>query len=284
MGGRPVHPINTLIGGFGRLPRPRELVKLREDLAATVDPLLEFVDLLAGLSLPDLPATPTTFVALCPVDHPYGFRGDELVTSGGTTHCVADYRDVVHEYPVEHSHAKHSRLDGDTPFTVGALARLALWADRLHGHAREAYARLFPQGATDDILRNNHAQVVETVHCLERAMGLIDELVELGPDEAEIPPHETRAGRGIAAIEAPRGTLFHEYVLDEHGVVRTANVVTPTSQNLASIEGALRATAVDAAGRGATDAVLRSLLEIVVRAYDPCISCSVHVLQLGPTT
>lgn len=88
-----------------------------------------------------------------------------------------------------------------------------------------------------------------------------------------------RAGEGIAAIEAPRGTLFHRYLLDGSGVVVEADVITPTGQNLAHAEERLRLTAASLASLD--DAELGHRLEVVCRAYDPCLSCSVHVVRGG---
>jgi sulfhydrogenase subunit alpha len=93
-----------------------------------------------------------------------------------------------------------------------------------------------------------------------------------------------RAGRGIAAVEVPRGILFHEYEIDGRGKVVAANVVTPTAQNLANVERDLRAAAESLllSGPPGGDAELQRNLEMVVRAYDPCISCSVHVVRVDP--
>jgi sulfhydrogenase subunit alpha len=71
--------------------------------------------------------------------------------------------------------------------------------------------------------------------------------------------------------------LFHHYVLDADGCVVAADVITPTAQNFSNVEDQLRAAVRD--GRGESDEVLRSRLEIVARAYDPCVSCSVHAIR-----
>jgi coenzyme F420-reducing hydrogenase alpha subunit len=94
-------------------------------------------------------------------------------------------------------------------------------------------------------------------------------------------PYEVHAGRGVGALEVPRGTLFHEYELDEAGRVVSANVVTPTAQNLAHLEGDLRQAAerMIQAERDIPEPRLKLGLEMVARAYDPCISCSVHVVR-----
>jgi sulfhydrogenase subunit alpha len=165
---------------------------------------------------------------------------------------------------------------------VGSLARLALWGDRLTGKAREAYDRLFPDKSPRNILLNNWAQLVELVHCVERGMAICEQLQQMPEVATEMVEYEVRAGRGIGAIEAPRGTLFHEYELDGDGRVVSANVVTPTAQNLANTERDLR-QAVEtmlADDHDIADQRLRLGLEMVVRAYDPCISCSVHVTRI----
>ena len=88
-----------------------------------------------------------------------------------------------------------------------------------------------------------------------------------------------RAGQGTAATEVPRGTLYHHYELDSIGQVVAADVITPTAQNFANAEDQLRATVRDA-GEVAEE-TLRHRLEMVARAYDPCVSCSVHVIRAG---
>jgi sulfhydrogenase subunit alpha len=95
-------------------------------------------------------------------------------------------------------------------------------------------------------------------------------------------PYEVRAGRGIAAVEVPRGTLFHEYELDAEGRVVAANIITPTAQNLANVERDLRRAVENllTARPVGGDEELRLDLSMVARAYDPCISCSVHVVRI----
>jgi coenzyme F420-reducing hydrogenase alpha subunit len=151
----------------------------------------------------------------------------------------------------------------------------------LRGRAREAFERLFPAGFQPNILLNNWAQLVEIVYCLELGVALCDELMGMPETAREAADYEVRAGRGTAAVEAPRGILFHEYEIDDLGKVVAANVVTPTAQNLANVERDLRAAAESLllTGPPGGDAELQRDLEMVVRAYDPCISCSVHVVR-----
>jgi sulfhydrogenase subunit alpha len=194
---------------------------------------------------------------------------------------VADYRRVAREFTVEHSHAKHAALASGETYMVGALARLHLWSDRLDGRAREVFNDLFPEGADRNILHNNWAQLVEIVHALETSLGICDALIGMPEVAADTADVRTRAGTGLAAVEVPRGTLYHEYELAEDGTVVAANVITPTAQNLANVERDLRRTAERMLAENAGgDGGIELNLEMVVRAYDPCISCSVHVTRL----
>ena len=78
----------------------------------------------------------------------------------------------------------------------------------------------------------------------------------------------------------PRGTLVHEYEYDEDGIVTGANLVIPTNQNIANIEADFRAYIPQLMEQGRTQDEITHLLEMLVRAYDPCISCSAHLLQV----
>jgi len=280
IGGRAVHPINTLVGGFGRFPSHRTIESLRRDLAAVVDPLLGAVEMVSSIDVPDWAAQQTLFVALRPRGSDFGFRGDVICTSDGAEYPIEAYRDAVREFTVEHSTARHTALESGETYMVGSLARLRLWGDRLGGIAEQSLSVLFPNGVTENVLLNTRAQLVETVYCVESAIQFCDSYLALEEIESDLQEVEARAGKGIGAIEAPRGTLFHEYELDDDGRVVTANVVTPTAQNLANVERDLR----NSGDRllqtaAASDTELKRSFEMIARAYDPCISCSVHVVR-----
>jgi coenzyme F420-reducing hydrogenase alpha subunit len=77
-------------------------------------------------------------------------------------------------------------------------------------------------------------------------------------------------------VEVPRGILYHYYEFDQHGRVVKADCVIPTSQNHANILHDIEALAREYAGTGSPDQDIELMAEMLVRAYDPCISCSVH--------
>lgn len=281
IGGRAVHPVNTLVGGFGKLPRHRDLEILSRELETSLPILERFVDLAASLPLPDFQVGPTVYIALRPYQEAFRFRGISLCTSRGEEYPLEAYREVIREFTVEHSHAKHAALVEGTTYMVGSLARLRLWGHYLTGRAKAAYERLLPNKENTNPLLNNWAQLVELIHSVERAQEICQELLAQPEESEDMVPYQVRSGRGVGAIEVPRGTLFHEYELDEKGRVVAANVITPTAQNLANLERDMRTTAeaVLERDREISDRSLKLALEMVARAYDPCISCSVHLAR-----
>ncbi len=278
VGGRAVHPINPVIGGFGLVPTRQQLIDLKAQLEKGLEDALKTVNLYESLlPLPDFADSPTVFTALEPREPRYSYLGDIIQTSLGDRFPVEDYRKVCHERVVSHSTAKQS-LFSDKPFMTGALARLNLNHRYIKGIAKEVQKRLLPELPSTNILHNNTAQLIELIHSLERSIILIDHLLEEGIQPEEPVKIEPRAGRGVGALEVPRGTLFHAYEYDENGILVDADVITPTAQNLANAEKDLR-TAVENL-MSADEPEIRLSLEMVARAYDPCISCAVHLVEV----
>lgn len=279
IGGRAIHPVNAVPGGFGRVPDEPELINLRDRMEAArvdIDAALELVG-----SLPETRPleVETDYVALR-MDPGWRYDlGDTVVLVRGgvrTEVAVDDFGDVVTERAVPHSHAKHSTVDGRS-FMVGALARLTANADRLPERGRELVDALGVPLPSRDPMDNNKAQAVELAMDVERGLALIDRLLELGPAPEPLAPVRARSCRAVVITEAPRGLLLHGYTYDEAGRIATANVITPTAFNAASVERHFRA-AVHRDGAEDEDR-LRHTLEMIARAYDPCISCSVHLTR-----
>ena len=276
VGGRAVHPVNYVIGGFGRLPAIDDLVRLREALEAARADCDDALALVRTVPVPDFVSEPIRCAALVPEDEAF-FFGRRVRLSDGAEVPVDDYRALTNERPVGHSHAKHSFHDGRS-FMVGALARLTVNGDRIGGRAREAWNALGLQTPSTNIVANSIAQFVELVYAVEHALDLVTGMLERGLHDEPAVPWEVRPGSGTAASEVPRGTLFHHYEIDAAGLIVAADVVTPTAENYGNLEDQFRATVRD--GIGESDEELRRRLEIVARAYDPCVSCSVHTLRV----
>jgi sulfhydrogenase subunit alpha len=276
IGGRAVHPVNAVIGGFGKTPTFEQLFSLRQELQQGVRDCETMVDLLAGLPPADFCHTPTLFAAL-DGDGNYGYYGgDQISVSDGSRIPAADYRRLTNEKAVPHSHAKHSAFNGK-PFMVGALARVALFGESLGEKARAARQKLGLSLPSDNPMDNNKAQAVELIHDVDYALHLVDRLLKEKIKPEKPVAVKPKSGTGAAATEAPRGTLYHSYTLDDNGKVTAADVITPTAQNLNCAEYHFRAAVEQNSGKEIPE--LKKILEMIARAYDPCISCSVHIMQ-----
>jgi sulfhydrogenase subunit alpha len=280
IGGRAVHPVNYVIGGFGRVPSADELLSLRTQIQQGLDDCRKALDVLRTVAIPDFVNEPIRCAAIAPEDEAFFFGNTIEILDGGvrTRVPVSDYRKFTHEHLVPHSHAKHSLYNGRS-YMVGALPRLTLNGDRISGLARQAWEELHLKVPSSNIVMNNIAQAVEMVYSVERAMHLLQELLDTGVVQESPAPYTVHACSGAAATEVPRGTLFYSYEIDSQGRIASADVITPTAQNLSNAEEQLRATVKQGLAAGASDSTIEQRLAIVARAYDPCISCSVHVVR-----
>jgi sulfhydrogenase subunit alpha len=281
VGGRAVHPVNYVIGGFGRVPSADELLSLRPQIRQGLDDCRQALDVLRTVPIPDFVNEPIRCAAIVPEDEAF-FFGNTIEASDGSVRSripVRDYRKFTNEHLVPYSHAKHSLYNGRT-YMVGALPRLTLNGDRISGLARQAWDALNLKVPSSNIVMNNIAQVVEMVYSVERALHLVQELLDAGIAQESPAAYEVRACSGAAATEVPRGTLFYSYEIDSEGRIASADIITPTAQNLGNAEEQLRATVEQGLGAGASDSIIEQRLAIVARAYDPCISCSVHVVRV----
>ena len=279
LGGRAIHPVNAVVGGFGHPPSTEELVALEDALESGVSDALTATEFVASLPTADFCDTETTFAALETPER-YGYADGKHITvrRSGTAQRIpiADYRSLTNERVVPHSHAKHSLYD-EQPFMVGALARLAVNGGGLTEAARSVMRTLELQLPSRNPMDNNKAQTVELILDIELALGIVRRLLSTDLHDTAPAPIVPRAGTGTAVTEAPRGLLVHSYTYDADGRIARADVITPTAMNAASLEHHFQ----DAVTRGAAldDAALRKRLEMIARAYDPCISCSVHLIR-----
>ena len=126
---------------------------------------------------------------------------------------------------------------------------------------------------------NSVAQFIECIHSAYTTVGYIDQLLEMGVKyEKPVPP--TKFSRGAGATEVPRGILFHEYEYDEDGFCTMGNCIIPTNQNHANIQLDMEKLVPEMMEAGKSEAEIELALEMLVRSYDPCISCSTHYLDV----
>lgn len=272
IGGRRMHPTRTIVGGFTLLPEKRELEAFRKRLEQALDDLRLTAELFQTLVMPDF-TRETEFVSLKGEDS-YPFIGGDLVSSDGVRKPEHDYLAMTNEYCVGQSTAKWCRLSRRS-FAVGALARLNNNYSLLRPPAKEIAAAFRLSPVSHNPFLNNIAQLIECVHVVRESRVLIDELLGTAwerPRQEVVP----RAGAGVGAVEVPRGVLYHCYEFDDDGRIRNCDCVIPTGQNHANIQLDLEELAARFASTGKQDRDIELLAQMLVRSYDPCISCSVH--------
>jgi sulfhydrogenase subunit alpha len=265
--GRAVHPINSIPGGFARLPSKAKLAQIKKGIKGVLEDCVETARFVGSIGFPQLQRK-TEYSALDDGER-YPIYGGEIVSSEGLRAPIADYRKHLNEAVRTYSTSKFSQRNGHGFFT-GAMARINLFQDRLSDGAK-GLSREFGFPSTNPF-HNLTAQGIELVHYAEEGIGLAGALASSLKDER--PEKIIREGWGVGAVEAPRGTLFHSYRVDAKGIVTEADIVTPTAQNLTNIEEDL--TALLNANISKPRAELVKLTEGLLRAYDPCFSCSTH--------
>ncbi|MBI3986470.1 MAG: Ni/Fe hydrogenase subunit alpha [Lentisphaerae bacterium] len=277
LAGRMTHPVTLKPGGFARLPAETELRDLQQRLKDIVPALTTLADAVLSLA-GKLPAfdRPTEYVGLVNPGEYTFYHGDIGSTDTRETVSPQKFESVVNEYVTPQSTAKWTRWHRDS-YAVGSLARYNLNADHLLPLAKETAGRFGLKKGCCNPYMNSVAQVVETVQIVEHSLQLIDRLLTAGirPERPKVTP---KAGDGAAAVEAPRGILFHRYVFDENGVCERANLCIPTNQNHANIQKDFEALVPRIIDRSQDE--IRHLLEMLVRSYDPCVSCSTHCLDV----
>jgi sulfhydrogenase subunit alpha len=280
IGGRAIHPVNCLVGGFGSLPTVGQLTDLRSDLQRGLADCEKAIAFWASLPALDFCHSDTVFAALASPNGYGYYRGSDIAVAvpHGASRVIAasELRRHNNEITMAHSHARHSSLDG-RPFMVGALGRLTVNGDRLSERGVAAQKQLGLELPSDNPLDNNKAQAVELLLDIEHCLTFVESLLNDGLQPEKVVPACAREGFGTAVTEAPRGLLLYELALDERGRVTTANVITPTAFNASSVEDHF-ARAIEQSPNKATPELTRRL-EMIARAYDPCISCSVHVVR-----
>jgi sulfhydrogenase subunit alpha len=273
--GRHTHPIAMTVGGFTHFPTANELYQLRERFEATWADVLATADLFQTLQMPQFERE-TEYIALRRDDGVYGFIDGDIVSTDNGRWPASAYKSVTNEYLVPHSSAKHAQNQRES-YMVGALARFNVNHDLLHPVAQEVATGLGLKPKATNPYLITVAQVVEIAHCVEEAIQLIDELLRREVAWEEPAPPMRQSGEGVGACEVPRGTLFHHYVIED-GLIVGSNCIIPTGQNLANIELDMKALVPTLLHR--TQEQITHALEMLVRAYDPCISCSTHLLNV----
>ncbi len=293
-----VHPSWTVPGGVNAPLDPQAREKTLAELPAaaavvqrtlamwkkTVDGFPNEIDAFSNF--------PTMYLGLVGPDGALRLYDGNLRFVGSDGAIVADqirpqdYASYIGEASLPDSYLKapYYRPAGypDGIYRVGPLARLNVAdrcgtpdADAELAEFRERYGRIVQSG-----FHYHYARLIEATYALERMQQLLDDPAIL---DTKVRAHAgVNSSEGIGVIEAPRGTLIHHYRVDDNGAITWANLIVATGHNnLAIGRGVLQVAQRFVDGNKIQEGALNRV-SALVRAYDPCLSCSTHALGLVP--
>ncbi|MDD5730042.1 MAG: nickel-dependent hydrogenase large subunit [Candidatus Omnitrophica bacterium] len=287
LAGRHIHPISYVIGGLTQLPQTEGLEKLYQMMLESRKDGETTVKIIKTLKFPEFDR-PTQYMSLSS-DEEYAFYDGDLVVNGGRKTRVQDYRKVFKERVLDYSRAKISEIDGKT-YAVGAVSRFNNNFAKLNKKAKEVAKELGLKPPIHNPYLNTAAQLVEWVHCLEESIAIMEKILKNGLNEQKVVvaswPKRSEIGKikytpntGAGCVEAPRGSLFHEYTINETGHITAANCVIPTNQNIGNLEDDMRKIVPELVGKKTEEEITLGL-EMLARSYDPCILCATHMLDV----
>lgn len=273
LGGRSVHPVGACIGGFYKAPNQTQIKNTLEHVKARINDCETLIEWVASLPLGD-----NTHEFTCvSLRHPdeYPMNEGSIVSDKGLNISIDCFDEYFKEFQVPYSNALHCLLQGH-PYLVGPLARVNINYDRLPARIIDMLDRIGVHFPSNNMVHSIIARAIEIYYCVLEAQRILESYIY---PESSHPKIQPRPGIGYGCTEAPRGMLWHCFEMDEQGLVKSARIVPPTSQNQARIEEDLYIS-LQQFGLNKADDELRTFSEMIIRNYDPCISCSTHFLTM----
>ncbi|MCL9684938.1 Ni/Fe hydrogenase subunit alpha [Legionella maioricensis] len=273
LGARSVHPVGACVGGFYKAPNDADTNRLLEKAKDLIEDCEALIRWLSGLSLPDNSHEFTSVSLYHPTEYP--LNEGRLVSDRGLNISIDEFDAYFKEHQVPYSNALHCLLQ-NKPYLVGPLARV----NNCFGHLPTPIHLLLQSLKINFPSANMYssiiARAVEIYYCVLESIRILEQYKIVDKPHPEVTP---QTGIGIGCTEAPRGMLWQRYEFDEKGQVTSARIVPPTSQNQARIEEDLRIS-LSHFGLDKAEDSLRLCSEMIIRNYDPCISCSTHFLNI----
>ncbi|MHA1747566.1 MAG: Ni/Fe hydrogenase subunit alpha [Promethearchaeota archaeon] len=274
IGGRLIQPVTPWFGGFWSVPERDKLNHILEILQSVKKDAKKLVNLVSKIKIPEF-QTKNTFFAL-KKEGEYQLYDGRIYSLNDLAFEPDEYPKYIKEFIKDYSTAKRCYVYKN-PSMVGALARLNINYDYLSDDAKKLVKKSRINIPSFNPYHNNFAQAVEVMHFIYMAIDLTEYLLtsDLSRHKFKTNP---KKGRGIATCEAPRGLLFHDYTTDQKGIIEKTNVITPTVFNLTGMEEDLKRLLTHNINSSKEQMISQS--EKLIRAYDPCISCATHFLEL----
>jgi len=277
VGGREVHPVTSVVGGFTAVPTKSQLQEIKERLKANKEFAVEAVKLCNQVATqppyPDL-VRKCEHVSLHD-DNEYAVNDGRLVSTEGLDVPNWEYPQWLIERHVPGCNCKHAIVKGRDSFLVGPLARINNNFEQLSADAKAAAKEVGFTVPCFNPFMSIVARAIETVHAIDACIEIID---QLGEPKYEEPKYEVKAGEGYAVTEAPRGICCHGGRIDKDGVVQKWDVVAPTARNVYNLEKDFQEFVPKLLHLSDEELTLKC--EIMVRNYDPCQSCATHSLKV----
>lgn len=265
--------MGACIGGFYKAPSPVKVQEALKQVNTCIEDCELLIEWLGTLSLPD-----NTHDFTCvSLSHPNEYPMNEgMIVSDKGLHIPIDaFDEYFKEEQVPYSTAFHCLMQG-APYLVGPLARINLNHDKLAAPILRCLTQAGFQFPSYNMGLSIVARAAEIYQSVLEAQRILQAYTVPSHSRVSLKP---RAGVGMGCTEAPRGMLWHRFETDETGLVNASRIVPPTSQNQARIEADLR-TSLIKWGLDQPNDALRAYSEMLIRNYDPCISCSTHFLTL----
>ena len=294
LGGKRIHPAWVVPGGvsepLSQQDRDAILQSIPEALAIAERSIAWFKSITERFreEIASFGNFPTLFMGIVKADGGLTFYEGKIRIVDASGHTAADgldptrYFDYIGEKVESWSYLKSAYYKPlgfpDGIYRVGPLARMNV-ADRCGTPRADQELAEFHELQRTAVLSSfhyHHARLVEILYCIERMEQLLNDPEIMSKHVRAIA--RPNALEGVGACEAPRGTLFHHYKIDEQGLVRWANLVIATGHNnLAMNRSVLQVAKHFVQGERITPGMLNRV-EAVIRTYDPCLSCSTHAL------
>jgi len=290
VGGKAIHPSNAVPGGMSRQLDAASAATLRDMAQGAMGIATdgwEIARKIMDLTDPAFGAVESGFMGITRngVFSPYEGAVEMIAKDGARIGSFGgpDYLNFVEEYSEKWSYLKFCRLKGGQNYRVGPLARLNL-VQTMGTPAADAalaeYRKKFGNRVQSS-LAYNLARYVEFLAVCERTQAILADPAVTGKD-IRVPVADVKNQRGVGIVEAPRGTLIHDYTVNKDGFIEKCNLIVATCQNNHAIDRAVEDVARRVVVGGKLTEGAANRIEMVIRAYDPCISCATHAIGAMP--
>jgi len=270
IGGRALHPVNSQVGGFLKLPDKRALKKLLDDSSEILQDTVELAHFMSHLKFPKFKHK-TEYICLHSAKE-YGYYGGRVISTEGLKTTPETFMRTVEEIQSDDDYVKRTHHQGHTYF-VGALPRINNNWRQLNPIAKTAFKHLKAKMPITNTFLNVFCQGVEMIHFIEEAQKLMKKYLTMKHAKPMV-KYSVKAGKGVGAIEAPRGILLHFYETDKYGILKNVNIITPTAQFINNLEEDLKVYIGQL--KNLNSKANQRKLAMMIRAYDPCMTCATH--------